>query len=172
MELDLLLTVGRIDDAREWMSPSLEAELGSEHYHSLRVTLEAGTGNYEACDKELAQMAAALDRPMTSESQIKQCSYQLGQILLEAPWQKQSILHLLMNRLQTTKLFEQFKGLASQLRQQAEVETLRGALALERGDVPQAESFLRRALSLGRSVTQATSESRAAEGMLNWLKPE
>jgi hypothetical protein len=51
MELDLLLIVGRIDDAREWMSPSLEAELGGDNYHSLRVKLSAAIGDYQACGR-------------------------------------------------------------------------------------------------------------------------
>ncbi len=161
MELDLLLTVGRIDDAREWLVPSLEAELGSDNYRSLRVKLEAAAGNYQPCDEELAQMALAIERRIPRPEICKQ----LGRILLDAPWQKQSVTRLLMNRLQTTEFLDHLKVFAGEIRQQAEVEALRGALGLERGDVPQAESSLRRARSIGRDTT----EGAAAKGMLDWL---
>jgi hypothetical protein len=75
-----------------------------------------------------------------------------------------------MTRLQTTKLSDQVREFASKIRQQAEMETLRGALALERGDVSQAESSLRHALSIGQSEAEAPSDNRrAAQGMLSWL---
>jgi tetratricopeptide (TPR) repeat protein len=164
MELDLLLIVGRIEEAREWMGSSLEAELGSDNYHRLRVKLEAADGNYQACDEELAQMAAALDRRVPREM----IGSRLGQILLEAPWQKQSVAKLLVNRLQTTELLEHLKVFGADIRQQAEAEMLRGALALERGDVSRAESFLRRALNIGGDAT----ERSAAQGMLDWLSHE
>jgi hypothetical protein len=123
--------------------------------------LEAADGNYQECDEELAQLSASLDRRIPRQGTCEN----LSRIVLEAPWQNQSVARLLMNRSQTTELLDGLKLFAAEIRQQAEVETLRGALALERGNVSQSESFLRRAQSIGRDVM----EGSAAQGMLDWL---
>jgi hypothetical protein len=204
IELDLLLTVGRIHDARDWMSALQEADLGHDSYHRLRTLLAAAGGDYDDCEEELGQIAAALDRPMkvvfdawklspvaekhpgTAAEQpatglvFKASSRQavclkFAQLLLDAPWQ-QTILELLQNRLRRAEFLERIPEFPANLRRQAEVNVLRGALALERGEVPRAEALLRRALSMWRSEADAASHGGldfggriAAQGMLEWL---
>ncbi len=156
MELDLLLTVGRIHDARAWMLPIQETDLGGNVYHRLRVLLAAASGDYEACDEELSQIAAPLDQPVTMVFHAHKFSHtaakhptppieqpmvpyrlqasprqvvclKFAQLLLNAPWQKKTIPQMFESRLQIAEFFEQIKGLSSDIRQMAEADVLRGA---------------------------------------------
>jgi hypothetical protein len=206
IELDLLLTVGRTREASEWLSSLREADLGAESYHRLRILLEAARGNYEAAEEDLAEIAAPLERPvkavfhpwklsptdgatpaeqpedkalvvLATPQQV--VSLKLGRLLLDSVQQRQTLAGLLQSGLGLAEFLERSRDYpARNFRRLADVRVLRGALALERGDVPQARSFLHEALAIWGSEAKAASGAGydfggrfAAQEMLKWLDP-
>ncbi len=205
LELELLLAAGRIKEAREWLAPSQEIDLDQDSYQRFRILVAAIDGDYQTCAKELTQLAASLDRPMTvvinvwkvhpvvralqpsagqkTEAVLKLLPRQalaldVAQLIGEMPLQRQTIPWLLTTQLEKAGLLEIAQTIVTKIRQRAERDVLRGALALERGDTTEAESSLRRALSVWKSETDAASGSgldfdgrRTAQVLLEWLSP-
>lgn len=203
MELDLLLTSGRIRDAREWMTPDQGAELSEENYHRFRILLAASEGDYSMCQEELDRLAAPFERPIVvvfdawkvgplvreqtevagekprntlNVSARQALSLKVVQLLLDLPLQRQSILWSLTTQVEKVGFLERLKTIFSNIRQQAQLDVLRGVLALERGEVPQVESFLRRALSVWQSDRDTAlgggldfDGRHTAQAMLDWL---
>ncbi len=206
MELDLLLTSGRIRDARRWMAPDQGIDLSSDSYHRFRILVAAADGDYRTCEEELTEMAASLDRPITmvydawkvgplvraqrelhaeksgtavQVSARQAVALKAAQLLLDMPLQRQTISWLLTTQIEKAQFQESIQTMAGNFRQRAEVDVLRGALALESGDVSQIEPLLRRALSVWHSETDAAlgggldfGGRRTAQGMLDWLYRE
>lgn len=186
IELNLLLTVGRLHEAREWLTPEFEVELGAESYHRLRILLAAANGDYEPADAELDQVTTNLQRPVQvifdlwkilpapdfpapapeqpRNAQTVQVSprqavcLELAQFLLSASPPQRTPLDLLQSDLQRQQFLQHVQEFAAgNLLQQANSEVFRGMLTLEYGTVEDAKRFLHRALSIWLSAEETAS---------------
>lgn len=153
MELDLLLTTGRVADARAWMMPEHKQTLGMKTYLVDRLLLAAACGDYERADEELAELAnqkIRVDKATLTHREA--ISTELASELLEARLQNQSLFDLCevpYNRMQRLGKINAYVG---GLQQQTEATVLRGILALECGETKTAQTLLRRALDTYRSA--------------------
>jgi hypothetical protein len=205
LELDLLLATGQMDDAREWMAPGQGVDVSEDSSHHFRVLLAAAEGNYQACEEELAQLAASADQPLTvvfdawrvsplvrarqepavekSAAALKVSARQTltlkaAQLVLEMPLQRQTIPWLLTTRVERAEFLESVQAITARIQQRVELDVIRGALALERGEVSQAEALLRRSLSVWGSESDAAGGGgldfhgrRTAQALFDWLSP-
>src|SRR5579875_2013148 len=205
LELELLLAAGRIQEAREWLAPGQEIDLSQDSYQHFRILVAAADGDYQTCAEELAQLAAPLGQPMTvvidawkinpgvrarqassgtkAEAVLKLLPRQAlalkaAQLIGEMPLQRQTIPWLLTTQIEKVELLESMQMVLATVRQQAELDVLDGALALESGAIARGESSLRRALSIWKSKADAASGGgldfegrRTAQVLMEWLAP-
>jgi hypothetical protein len=169
MELDLLLSNGRVREVREWMQPEHKEILGAETYLRDRMLLAAACGDYQGTDAEMAQLADLYDQQLQSLTQNPAFSglhmqgtrerFPLHQIMamglarqiLDAHSEHDSWFQVLTVR-PTRFLFLNFlRTFAGILQQQAQLRVLRGLFALERGDTSTADDFFAKALELYQS---------------------
>jgi hypothetical protein len=163
LELLLLLICGRVDDIRAWLEPEHRLAVGDANYDWLQAQAAAAVGDYAGADENLAAMAASI-RPVqvgrtfvlparpgmalaATQSVLEHRIPEGGPALLAAT---------ILNRL----LFLGRLGrLVSSVRQESDLLVLRGQLALEAGNVEQAERCWRRALEAWGSAAAVAAGS-------------
>jgi tetratricopeptide (TPR) repeat protein len=180
LELELLLKTGRPRTVLEWMGPEQEAALGQQPYHWLRVQALAATGDYalgrEECDhlsRSLAPHAGGQEPARFREIM----ALLIGRRVLEEQVGPVSLPELIRRTSDRFEFRNRIAGLAQSLRREADVTVLRGLLALEEGEIDEAEIAFRVALSYWKDADAAASggglefNGRAvAQGCLEWLK--
>ncbi len=144
-ELTLLLTMGRVREAREGMVAGLEKVLGPE-YEVLRFTLAAAAGDYQHADEVLAELekrAANFERFEQEQRRRYLHSFLLATLAFDSPLPfsptariGQHTLQQLFIRIPLTLLPDR----------KAPLLALRGLLALEQGDTSAATRHFRDAL--------------------------
>jgi hypothetical protein len=158
--------------------PEHKPALGAPSYHWLRVRALAACGEYAQAEDECAQMLAASDDPAGGPGPLReQIALRVGQgVLDEAPgW---GIPPFSFQKVIGRQDFRQRAyDLARSLRQEADVRTLRGVLALEEGQLSSAEADFRRALDLWQNDAAAAAGSGLdfsgrlmARDCLEWLR--
>jgi tetratricopeptide (TPR) repeat protein len=179
LELELLLTTGRPQDVRDWTSPEQEAALGPASYHWLRVRALAACGDYAPAEEECAQM---LSSPAAGEDDgpgpwRAEMALRVGQAVLD----EASLGGLLPSALHRARTRPEFRyrafDLARSLQQEADVRVMRGLLALEEGQLAEAEADFRLALGLWRNEEAFASGGGLdfggrviAQDCLEWLR--
>jgi hypothetical protein len=137
--LELLLDLGRLDDARQLLEPSEEkgdqATMVALLWYQVRRT--AAAGDYAAADRYLAQVQAIGEGAAADLSAL--VAQALGQGLLGALMRPITVVPWQRSVLQANQT-----GLAY-LQKQAELHLMRGWLALEAGDTDKAAEHLRAA---------------------------
>jgi hypothetical protein len=182
LELQLLLKTGRADDVRDW-APDQQAALGAAAYHWLRARALAATGDYGLAEEESDQLARALatgDREQKSTVRPRErMALLVAQALLEERPGAEGVPSLLWRAWRRGDLHKRVTDLAWGMRQEADATVLRGLLALEQGDVGEAEVAFRVALALWRDETAAASGAGLdfggrviAQDGLDWLEQE
>ena len=150
MELQLLLTTGRVAEFRQFSNPDQKKELGLLQYGWMQVQLGAATGDYEEADKALREMVESFVRPgapgKKELSDQQKLTVDFGSCMLNPSMFTVSLL-------QREWILESAEKLAGNLRQQADLTVLRAALALEEGRTAEAQRLLRGALSLYKDKT-------------------
>ncbi len=151
LELQLLLSTGRVREVREWMLPDLRETIGDEIYLHNRAVLSAACGDYERAESELSDLAALYDKPLAIDRFADKLSL------------RQAIALGVANEIQQTRLdkqtatlqwppnrFEMFRMAADDftrhLQQSANYTVLQGLMALERGETNRAWALLTTAL--------------------------
>jgi hypothetical protein len=182
MELELLLRTGRPRDVWKWtgeLSPEHKAVLG-ESYHWLRVQALAASGDYALAREECNQMS-----PFAASSPHGQTPARVREIM--ALMVVQRVLHeqsgggslpeLLLLNYDRFQFRNNVGAFALRMSSDAEETVLRGLLALEVGDIDEAEIAFRVALSYWKSADSATTGGGlefkgrvVAEGYLELLK--
>jgi tetratricopeptide (TPR) repeat protein len=149
-QLTLLLTMGRVRDAREGLVPDLENVLGPE-YDVLRLTLSGATGDYQQADEALANLekqAAAFEKQ--EEEQRHQQLERWRSFLLATMAFPSPMPFLPIARAGQTVLQQEFIRVPPPPPlpdRKAPLLALRGLLALEQGDTRAAAAHFRKALS-------------------------
>jgi tetratricopeptide (TPR) repeat protein len=150
LELELLLSTGRVTEVREWMEPAHKAALGASRYGWLRAQLAAATGGYQQADKELAELVA-LSRQVRVPG--KSAMTVRAAVLLGV---SQAVLgavappgHTDPSAFGLLLPLRMALGAAGTLRQEADLAVVRGLLALEAGADRLAEKQFGQALATG-----------------------
>jgi Flp pilus assembly protein TadD len=161
LELQLLLMTGRAKDVPEWIGPEQEARLGPPTYHMLRTQALAASGEYTLAREECTQLARSVayaDKGREPTRFREVMALLIGRELLEEHATGRSLPYLLWRRTQRRAEFhDRITELARDLRREADVSVLQGLLALEEGDVDEAEVAFRVALSLWQDPAAAAS---------------
>jgi tetratricopeptide (TPR) repeat protein len=145
MELELLLWAGRVQEARDW-SAGGEGE-GSVTYHELLVRLAAATGDYAMAESELRRVSATLvPRTARGLPPQAQAGYDLARALHQALQPQQSAAALAQTALAEQMFLDEAGRIITGLRRRANVDVVRGLLALEAGRTADAEAAFRAAL--------------------------
>ena len=159
LELDLLLKLGKTQNAYEWGKPEgLQYLLGTEKYSMLRLLVAMSVGNYQEADQHLVRMTpqALIKRSKMDASGVTRkdmLAFTVAQMLLD--FVPSHAFSLRANPREYQSAMQRF--LVDEILE-ANGLTLRGMVALERGDTTRAAAFFDRALSFW------TSDAAVREG--------
>ncbi len=164
MELGLLLICGRIDQARVWLLPEHEFVLGPETYRLYRLQLTAAQGDYAGADAELKQMLDASERPIDyyrMKATVPQAlALSFAQMVLDGGSEQESLPRRYVVYENRQKLMAYTMKLLEGYVKSADIRTMRGLLALESGNVAEAERGFHDALRLRDSGAGVDFNSR------------
>ena len=179
LELELLLGTGRASEVRDWTEPQHKEALGTA-YHWLRAQGMASLGDYAQARQECDALAAALE-PAGEQGDVTVreiiASLAARSVLEGMPaWGGlPPFLRSAMSRwemgMRLVRLAGVLRRQAGVLRRQADTWVLRGVLALEQGEVGNAEDAFRQALALWKDGAGLDFNGRpAAQGYLALLE--
>ena len=171
LQLYLLLHAGRTRDFRAMIDPAQEAAMGTFNYRWLQTLLAAADGNYDEADEHLQHLlVSTFDLPdlgvrkveapqaiarLFGHQMLNGSSINPSQPLLQAfaldPWEAPESRVVFLQRLD---------GVACASRQDAELHTLRGLLALESGAIGPAERAFRASLRIWNGTEPSATLAR------------
>jgi tetratricopeptide (TPR) repeat protein len=152
LQLHLLLYTGRTGEVREWTDPAQEAVVGTFNYRWLQTLLGAATGQYDRADDDLRRLVVATaDVP---ELGVRDVPPGTGVALIFGTQLLHGADPLSLPPAFRAALVRRLEVLAGVPRQQADIHTLRGMLAVEQGDIAAA----------ARAFRAAVASSDAADG--------
>jgi tetratricopeptide (TPR) repeat protein len=163
MQLELMLQAGRAFEVRAWLEPEHEAMLGFRDYHWFQARAAAACGDYDTADAELKALSEQLRQVGLAREKFvpvrSAMAFWAGGVVLALPARPGNpatpadvLRHFQPDALQRLSMPV---GL---LREEANLQTLRGLLALEPGAVETAREHFRAALNVWGE------DARAAEG--------
>jgi tetratricopeptide (TPR) repeat protein len=152
LDFRLLLTMGRVREAREGLVPGLRNLLGPA-YDQVEVVLGAATGDYARADQALA----ALEKQVAEVSKVLRDKraraaaefrpWLISLLALDSPAHTQLIVRAALNLLQQKIAYVDSRAFeVPTLGSTASLRSLRGLLALEQGDTKAAATHFRAAL--------------------------
>ncbi len=153
MQLELMLTTGRVHDARTLLEDEeLKGLVGAIQYHWLRVQAAAALGDYAGADREMAaaQQAATLipHGEQAPTPALAEIGFAVGEVLLNGLAEDRTPLGRIQGPLARFNVLQRLGHLVQIFRTRSDLGVLRGLLALERGETGQAEGYFRDALAL------------------------
>jgi tetratricopeptide (TPR) repeat protein len=158
LELELLLTAGRVREVREWVTEDYRKLLGPEVYEWVQAQVAAACGDYDRADAslDLVRIAPQGGDALPLRGALAQTH---GQMLLEKAVPDSSVARRILAAMTADLLNKQLTEGIARLRRQASADVVRGLLALERGDAPKAEERFREALAVWQSEEEAARGS-------------
>jgi hypothetical protein len=162
LELELLLGSGRPREVREWLAAEHKAALGASSYHWLRAQALAASGDYALAEEECAELGRALLLGQEGKEPLgprEMMALVVSQVVLDEQPEAGSMPQLLWRPFQRGEFRNRIARLAQSLRREADVTVLRGLLALEEGEVEEAEVAFRLALGLWQDEATELSGS-------------
>lgn len=148
LELELLLWAGRANDVRAWLDPALETSMGTATYREILVCLAAVTGNYREADTAMRGVTQALvNVPSRLPNPYAQASYDISRAMVAIPFVCASPGMLMHSILVREGLVAEVEQITASLRREANAIVVSGLLALESGEIEEAESLFHKALS-------------------------
>ena len=144
LELNLLLGLGRANEAREWLTPDHRATLGPSSYHAMRGQAAAACGDYRLAQEELTELrklhAGDGAPPEVAVSQ------RVGLLVAEG---------LVTDAVPISKIFRQINEIvwreqillaAAAMRTQCDLDAQMAWMLLEQGNYAEADRLAARAL--------------------------
>jgi hypothetical protein len=177
LELDLLLLSGRVHDVRAWAVPELKGSLGAVSYHEILARLAAATGNYDEAGQNLREVAAVLQRGSgRARPAREQVASGVAHAVLLAPMPDQTPATMALTSFFRQALLVEMQQAGDRLRREANAQVVRGLIALEAGQVEEAQLAMRLALAVWKSPEAAAAGSGidftgrpTAQECLRWL---
>jgi hypothetical protein len=172
LELELLLKTGRVKDVLGWTEPGQKAALGSGMYHWLRGQAFAASGDYALAAQEFGELSDSVRSRGTTPREL--VALAVGRAVLDEQPSGGLLPLLLWRALGQYEFGNRLPRLTDVMRSDADLTVLRGLVALEEGDVEEAEVAFRLALEVWGGGTDAGGldfEGRViAQDCLEWLK--
>jgi len=176
LELDLLLMTGRVTDVRDWTSPEQAGVLGEASFHWLRARALAALGDYAGAKEECMRTGTSGRQPDGLAPRDRMASM-IGQLVVDEVSGHGTAIDLIRRSIMRPVFLDRVEDLANSLRREAEGTVLRGLLALEEGEVGDAEIAFRTSLLLWENEAAVASgrgldfKARiVAQGYLELLK--
>ena len=144
LELELLLWAGRARDVRAWLDPNLEASLGAATYHEMRGCLATVEGNYQEAGHALRRVAdSVMQVPSRLPTPFRQASYDVARAMLTTPLVGANPCASMYTAFVRQGLSLEVQQITTSLRREANVHVVTGLLALEAGQIEEAEPLFR-----------------------------
>jgi hypothetical protein len=175
LELELLLRTGRAKDVREWTEPEQKGLLGAAAYHWLRARALAASGDYAEADGECTELVASArgSDPLGPRETV---ALLVAQAVLDQQTGTATLPDLAWRAQRGFDFRRRLASVVYRLAQEADALVLRGLLALEAGDVDDAEVAFRLALLSWRDEAAAAGGGGidfggrvVAQECLKWL---
>ncbi|MBM4067402.1 MAG: hypothetical protein FJ271_00450 [Planctomycetes bacterium] len=166
MELKLLLNAGEAAKVKHWLSPKHRGLLTNSTYYLIRAQSEAALGNYGDAAEALGKMDAVemvADRPITPADLL---GLAVANTLLYEASAGPGRLMPTITRFQfpgVSFLNSQVMSIVSLMQQRASNKVLQGMLAVEAGDLRQAQGAFREAAAFWNSRAGALFEESRTE---------
>jgi hypothetical protein len=159
LELELMITSGRIDELRKWVKPEHLEAIGATNYYWLLSRAAAGAGDYLAAEEYLEKMSESLHpvspRPGSKFTAVlpPRPAMALGaaQAVLENRLPGGGPGHLAATILNRLMFLGRMAPFVAHLREETNLLALRGQLALEAGDLEKAKRCWKQALAAWQS---------------------
>jgi tetratricopeptide (TPR) repeat protein len=161
LELDLLLWAGRVRDVRNWLDSGLENTIGAVTYREIAACLAAATGNYRDASQQMRGVAAALLQVSSRlPTPRTQASSDVTRALLATQFVGGNFGAQSHQFLVRQGLLVEVEQITGSLGREANALVVAGLLALEAGEVAEAESLLAQALTLWQNREGVVHEGR------------
>jgi tetratricopeptide (TPR) repeat protein len=158
LELHLLLHAGYTREVRSWFDPDWEPALGTFNYRWLQTILAATDGDYDEADEQLQRLIVpTVDLSELGRRNVRPGSalaLLFGQQMLDGASidSRQPVMHAVTGAPgrspeSQANFVRRLQSIAMIPRQEADLQTLRGVLALETGAIVPAQHAFRSALS-------------------------
>jgi tetratricopeptide (TPR) repeat protein len=175
MELDLLLRTGRVREVIEWTESGEHQGALGPTFHWMRAQALAAAGEYARAHEEYRRLAGEATQADGGPRPVMAAL--VAQAVLDGQPGVGGLGWLFGRALPRADFEPQVTSLAGQLRRAADATTLRGLLALEAGEVEEAELAFRQALDTWESADAAAAgrgldftARPVAEACLRWLE--
>jgi len=145
-EVDLLLRTGRPHDVLKWTTPEVGGSLGDELYHGTLAQAHLAIGDYESGHRELAGMVGTDGDLSPPEAVGEEVASVVGMGVLDGLSSSGHFDHLAWQALSRADLQKRVADIAQTIGKQANMNTLRGVIALEAGNISRAREAFRSAL--------------------------
>jgi hypothetical protein len=144
LELELLLRTGRVREVREWAAAEHEEALGPA-YHWLQVQALAASGDYQSAQQECRLLAVPDPAPGRAPRDVM--AGLVGRVVLDEQPGAGGAAWVFGRAVPRAEFYRRVAEVAADLQRQADATVLRGLIALEMGDVDEAEVALRLAVA-------------------------
>jgi hypothetical protein len=157
VELEEMMFAGRGADLRTWWSPKWDRLLGDDRFQWWRAVLAATNGEYDEADSALA-LASPLEQPIGLQTRLPPSDV-LPLVLARAVLDRMPpVLYpnayfgqVVVEERQREVSTEQVRVLAALMQRHTDIQVLRAALALEKGDTAKARALGTAALAVWKS---------------------
>jgi tetratricopeptide (TPR) repeat protein len=152
LELDLLITVGRVQEAREWLAPEHRKEIGAGAHDWLSIQAAAALGDYPtAAAILLNQITASKPDSFISGAELWSA---LAVALKETFLKKQPLprMALVLGLSILSQMADTGRQVALDYKGRSEGYLLLALLALEEGDIRTCDGYLNRLLAIRAEV--------------------
>lgn len=148
LEIDLLLRTGRPQDVLDWLTPEVAGSLDSvRQYHWRRAEAYLAVGDYAAADEELALMVSGDGKLTDPKLVVSEVGALLGKAVLDIGPGVPPLQQWTWNEVNRADMELSFNKFPKTLRLQADMQVLRGVMALEGGNRERAADVFRNALT-------------------------
>jgi hypothetical protein len=167
LEMNLMLGLGRADEAREWLSPDHRDTLGPATYHALRGQAAAACGDYRLAVDELTQVRNLHAPGPPPEVLI---GLRVGQLVAEAMITDLFPTNKVFKELNQFEWRSQIMRAGSALRTLSDLDAQKAWILLELGDYAEADRLA--AAALGRGGPTEFAAKRLARELREVIRGE
>ncbi|HLW65110.1 MAG TPA: hypothetical protein VKS79_07275 [Gemmataceae bacterium] len=164
LEMELLLRTGRAYDVRDWLTDEYESLLTELDFHWVKARMFAVLGDYQHADAEIQRMAEISIGTAASRGNLPlrvQASVQVAAVVLESMELYKSPVDVLWKLANRGRAFNNLNEMAGFLGQHADLQVLRGLLALEAGNI----SLARQCFLTGLAAWGSDEAVRSGSGI-------
>jgi tetratricopeptide (TPR) repeat protein len=180
LEIELLLRTGQPEKVRDWVGPEFQIESLGTSYFFEKIQAYAAIGDYAAARRsceDIERTLAVGPNPRDPMDFRELMSRMISMRVLSELAETSSIVNLSLQAYDRTEFLNRIAAMTREMKKKADVIVLNGLIALEEGDVKEAEFAFRKAMSNWKDAQTAASGGgldfngrMTAQGYLDWMK--